>query len=326
MPVPTHQTQAQAIVIGCGVSGLSCGLRLLEAGHPTTIRARDLPPRTTSNVAAAIWYPYRAAPVERVLGWGQRSFEVFSELAGVPGTGVRMIRTIELFDRPTPDPWWRECVHNFRHADPHELPPGYTDAFVFDTPLIEMSVYLEYLMERFRSLGGQIVQRQLRSLDEALAESGLVVNCAGLGARTLAGDPSLFPIRGQIVRIEPPPTGTAYLDENEQRGLTYIVPRSTDCILGGTSEEGNWSLEPDMSTARAIIERAARLVPQVLQCRVVEHRVGLRPGRPIVRLEAEKRPDGGLVVHNYGHGGAGVTLSWGCAEEVVALCEGANSK
>lgn len=46
--------------------------------------------------------------------------------------------------------------------------------------------------------------------------------------------------------------------------------------------------------------------------------VGLRPGRPTVRLEAERR-DGGLLVHNYGHGGAGLTLSRGCASAVLAL-------
>jgi D-amino-acid oxidase len=37
-----------------------------------------------------------------------------------------------------------------------------------------------------------------------------------------------------------------------------------------------------------------------------------------VRLEAEERPGGRVVWHNYGHGGAGVTLSWGCAEELTA--------
>ena len=58
--------------------------------------------------------------------------------------------------------------------------------------------------------------------------------------------------------------------------------------------------------------------------RIIEHRVGFRPARPQVRLEAEDAvaADGSsarLLVHNYGHGGAGVTLSWGCARAVASL-------
>jgi D-amino-acid oxidase len=167
-------------------------------------------------------------------------------------------------------------------------------------------------------LGGEIARREVGSLDEPLAEVGVVVNCAGLGARQLVGDDQVYPVRGQIVRVEPLPVDRILLDEDEERGLTYIVPRSADCILGGTAELNNWSLEPDMATAQAIIERCARLVPEVREARVLGHMVGLRPGRDAVRLEAERK-DGGLVVHNYGHSGAGITLSWACAEEVAGL-------
>jgi D-amino-acid oxidase len=68
--------------------------------------------------------------------------------------------------------------------------------------------------------------------------------------------------------------------------------------------------------------------PRLGSARILEHRVGLRPSRPQVRLEAESAGTGGggpghgtarLVVHNYGHGGAGVTLSWGCAREAARL-------
>ena len=122
-----------------------------------------------------------------------------------------------------------------------------------------------------------------------------------------------------LFRSEPPPVRRVMLDEDETTGVTYIIPRSRDCYLGGSAEEGNWSLEPDMKTAQEIIERCARIAPEVLNARVVEHLVGLRPGRSTVRLEAEPQPNGKLVIHNYGHGGAGITLSWGCAEEVARL-------
>jgi D-amino-acid oxidase len=309
----------QIIVIGCGVSGLSSGVRLLEAGHSVAIWARELPPNTTSNIAAAIWHPYKAFPLDRVIAWGRRSFEVFGELADVPGTGVSFVEALELFREEVPDPDWRDAVRDFRRTRAEELLEGCVTGYSFQTFLVETSIYLDYLMVRFQELGGSIAQRELASLSEALAESQVVVNCAGLGARSLAQDEELFPIRGELVRIEPLPIGRVMLDEDESRGVTYIVPRSSDCILGGTAEVGNWSLDPDMNTAQAIIERCAELSPEVRNARVLGHLVGLRPGRYAVRLEAEPQPGGGLAVHNYGHGGAGITLSWGCAEEVAEM-------
>jgi D-amino-acid oxidase len=316
-------------------------VRLLEAGYDVEIWARDLPPNTTSNVAAAIWYPYKAYPVERVTAWGQRAFDVFMELAGVEGTGVSVAKGYEVFRRHVGDPWWLSCVRSFRRATEEELPSGRRDGYVFETPVIEMSIYLEYLMRRFRDTGGRIVVRDVRSFEEAFEESGLVVNCAGLGARELVGDEALFPIRGQVVRVEPLSTRDFLLDEDEEHGddkdaveveaggatgngddahgVTYIVPRSNDCVLGGTAQVGDWSLEPDMETAADIIERCARFVPEVREKTVLAHAVGLRPGRHEIRLEAERLGKGRVVVHNYGHGGSGVTLSWGCAEEVVEL-------
>lgn len=313
------------IVLGCGVSGLSSAIRLLEAGHTVELRARELPPHTTSDVAAAVWYPYRAFPQERVNAWSKRTFEELSALAvSAPEAGIRVIPGLEVMTEPTPDPWWRDSVPDFRRARPDELPPGYVDGYCFSAPVIEMPRYLPYLMARVRRLGGTLVQREVRSLDEVLADAPVVVNCTGLGARTLVGDASMFPIRGEILRVAPPPVEHFLLDESETRGMAYVIPRGSDCILGGTAEEGSWSLEPSAEQARGILERNARLLPPGARFQVLEHRVGLRPGRPTVRLEVE-RVGGSRVVHNYGHGGAGVTLSWGCAEEVLSRVEAAGA-
>jgi D-amino-acid oxidase len=104
----------------------------------------------------------------------------------------------------------------------------------------------------------------------------------------------------------------------DQGEPTYVVPRASDIVLGGTEEHGDWSRTPDPGTARRILDRAAALVPALAGARVLRHKVGLRPARPQVRVERE-----GDVVHCYGHGGAGVTLSWGCAEDVVRLADAA---
>ena len=97
------------------------------------------------------------------------------------------------------------------------------------------------------------------------------------------------------------------------------MPRSHDVVVGGTDDEGAWERRPDEAVARDILTRARQLVPQLAKARVLRHRVGLRPARPTVRLEERTGGRGNRVIHCYGHGGAGVTLSWGCADEVAAL-------
>jgi D-amino-acid oxidase len=305
------------------VAGISSGIRLLEAGHRVSIWARDLPPNTTSNHAAAIWYPYRAYPRERVLTWAARTLDALYDLADVPATGVSRIETIEAHRAPVHEPWWRHAVRSFRFAGPADLPEGYAAGYMFETLLVEMPIYLPYLLDRFRTLGGTLDRREIVSFSEPASLADVVVNCAGLGNIALLGDHEMYPVRGQILRVERTAERRAFLDdyEDELGVIAYVVPRSTDTLLGGQARPDDWNTEPDTGIAAEIIERCVRLVPEVHGAQVLEHLVGLRPGRSSVRVEAEATP-AGLVVHNYGHGGAGVTLSWGCAEEVVRLVSG----
>ncbi len=311
--------RVDVIVVGCGVIGLSVAVRLREAGLDARILAAELPPATTSGVAAALWYPYRAYPEDRVLLWGERTFEVFQELSTIPESGVRLREGVELWRERVPEPWWAGAVPGVRRCTAEELPPGYRDGHAFVAPVIEMPVYLAYLMDRFAGAGGSVERRAVSSLEEPAREARLVVNCAGLGARELVGDASMRPIRGQIVRVPNPGLERFILDEANPDGVTYVVPRTRDCILGGTAEEGAWDMEPDPEVAAGILRRCAALEPRLAGAEVLEHRVGLRPGRPEIRLEREQGPDGVPRVHNYGHGGSGVTLSWGCAEETLRL-------
>lgn len=311
-----------AVVIGAGVSGLSTAVLLTEAGLAVRIVTRDLPLETTSSVAAAVWYPYRAYPEDLVLGWGQRSFAAFTELARADVGGVRMGEAKELFRRPVADPWWAAAVPAIRRCTPAELPPGFADGFVFTTPVVEMPTYLPYLTERFAAAGGQLEHRAVGSLEDAAAEARVVVNCTGLGARDIAGDRTLVPVRGQIVTVANPGLEQAVVVEDAPV-VTYIVPRSADVVLGGTADEGATDLRPDPDTAAAIVRRCTELEPRLAGATVLAHKVGLRPVRPAIRLEVTTLPDGTPCVHNYGHGGAGVTLSWGCAEDAAALAQGA---
>lgn len=309
---------AEVTVVGCGVIGLTAAIRMREAGLGVSILTAALPLQTTSSVAAALWLPYKAYPEDRVLAWGHETFEVFEELSRFPESGVRMREGVEIWRQKVPDPWWMSAVPDVRRCEQDELPPGYTDGHAFTAPVIEMPVYLGYLLDRFTGSGGRVEHSVVSSLDE-IDGGDVVVNCAGLGARELVGDNSMKPIRGQILRVRNPGLERFVLDEANPEGVTYVIPRSEDCILGGTSEDGEWSTEPDPQTAAAILKRCIKLEPRLAEAGVLEHKVGLRPGRPEVRLEKEDVPHAPPRIHNYGHGGSGVTLSWGCAEETLHL-------
>jgi D-amino-acid oxidase len=158
----------------------------------------------------------------------------------------------------------------------------------------------------------------VESLEEALSAAPVVVNCTGLGAGELANDGTMFPIRGQVVMVENPGVERFTLDAGEHgEEVMYVIPRSRDVVLGGTASE-TWDERPDEESARRILARCASVEPALRHARVLRHAVGLRPGRPMVRVEREHAA-GGAVIHNYGHGGSGVTVCWGCAEEVLGL-------
>ena len=304
---PAASSLPRVIVVGAGVSGLSCAVRLLEAGHRVDVLARDLPLETHSATAAALWYPYRAFPPDRVLGWAAASYDVFARLAADhPQAGVRMVPGTEVLNGADPQPWWASAGPSLSAVEP--VPEGYAAARTFTAPVVEMPVYLPWLATRVVALGGTITRLPLQALPPG---GDVVVNCAGLGARLLAADLKLAPVAGQVLHLEQRGLDRWWLDES---GPTYVVPRSRDVVVGGTATDGEWSRTPSAEVTRDILERACRLVPELRGARLLLARVGLRPARPAVRLERD-----GRVVHCYGHGGAGVTLSWGCAEEVVGL-------
>jgi len=308
----------RVLVVGAGVIGLTCALRLLESGHEVAVVARELSPDTTSDTAAALWYPYRAFPRDRVLAWSARSYDVFRELAADERTGVRLRRGTELLRQAGERPWWAEAVADLQRLPADRTPIGYAGGWRFTAPVADMSHYLPWLAGRVAARGGSVTRGRLDRLDDGFSRADLVVDCAGLGAALLADDPSVTPVRGQVVYVRQVGLGEWLLDQGDPRQLTYVVPRAADVVLGGTAEEGATGTKPDPLVAAAILERCRALVPALRDAEVVGHRVGLRPVRPAVRVEVEQHP-AGPVVHCYGHGGAGVTLSWGCADEVVGL-------
>ncbi len=305
-------------MIGAGVSGLSSGIRLLENDWEVTIWASEFSPNTTSDIAAALWYPFLSAPVEKTDVWGSNTYKVLENLSGLPDTGVTMTRTYEYFRDPQSDPSWKDVVQDFeRRTD--DLPNGYVECFSFVTPVIEMPLYLGWLRKRYDSLGGSLRQRTIPDFDDLPDTFDVVVNCTGLESGVLLDDGEVYPVRGQIIRVRSS-MSEMHLDQQIET-LTYIVPRSEDVVLGGVAQRGNWNLGLSDEDHDSILKKCSSIIPELKDAEIIEDLVALRPGRTVVRLEKEflgNHP----VVHNYGHGGSGVTLSWGCADEVVELVDG----
>jgi len=310
--------QPDALVIGAGVCGLTTAICLAEAGLAVTIRAARLPPGTTSVAAGAIWGPHLVEQGGRVPAWSHTGLQTLRDLAGQPGTGVTMARGTEAWRRPAEPPAWLGLVSGFRRCAAPELPGAFVAGWQYTAPVLTMPVYLDYLLDRFTSRGGIVRVATVGSLAEAAADAPVVVNCTGIGARDLVPDRDLVPVRGQVVIVANPGLTDFFIGAADSTAdLVYLFPHGDTVLLGGTEQPGDWNLDPDPAVTRRILADCATVEPRLAGAEVVGQRVGLRPVRPRVRLDCERLGPGRLLVHNYGHGGAGITLSWGCAREIT---------
>lgn len=307
------------MVVGAGIAGLTAALRLVEEGHDVRVVAASAPEQTTSSVAAALWYPYRALPREAVTRWSATTYDVLAGMAGRPDVGVRLRTGRELLLDEQPDPWWRDAVPALDRVPAGDLPAGFRDDYLLEVPVVDVSVHLPWLVSSLAARGVRLQDQELGALEQADPSADAVVNCTGLGAAALTGDEDLVPVQGQVVVVAQVGVQEWLLAQSDPVALTYVVPRERTVVLGGTAAVGATDLEPDARTAAAVLERCSALVPALRRAPVLAHRVGLRPTRSCVRLEVGRLADGRPVVHDYGHGGAGVTLSYGCAADVARL-------
>ncbi|MGW0204852.1 FAD-dependent oxidoreductase [Streptomyces sp. NPDC003233] len=298
------------IVVGSGITGLTTAVVLAESGRRVRVWAREPAERTTSAVAGGLWWPYRIEPEPLVGAWALASLVVYEELADRRDeTGVRLVDGVHRGIRLDELGAWAGRVPGLRAV---------ADGLAARLPVIDMPVHLAWLRERLAKAGGVVEAREVTDL--AAVPARVVVNCTGLGARSLVPDPAVRPVRGQLVVVENPGITTWFTSVGHSSAAsTYVIPQPGGLLLGGTAEEDDWSLDPDPATAAAIVARCAAAHPAIAPARVLDHRVGLRPARDAVRLERQPLPDGRLLVHNYGHGGAGITVAWGCAREAAGL-------
>ena len=339
-------------IVGAGVSGLTCGVVFAESGHRTAIVAKEIGQQTTSAAAAALWFPYDVEPADKVIPWALETYPKLIDLARNAESGVSMIE-LRQFSRTEeiqiPD--WAHSLgaHSIIPSPSTSLRTGsvengaageaatwtgrpeaersgseriesreFASGFAITVPLMDTTIYLDYLANRFLKADGQIIENMwFEKLEDVNEKFYLVINCAGIGARELVHDTDLQPHRGQVA-IVPRIKDLPYAVVCDDAPLMYAIPRTNDCVFGGTNELSE-DLAVDSATTALIVAECSRAL-KIEKPNILAERVGLRPFRKSgVRLERAHLRDGRTVIHDYGHGGAGFTLSWGCAVEVLQL-------
>jgi D-amino-acid oxidase len=306
------------LVIGAGVSGLTCSVRLAECGLRVRVRAEREPRESSSAAAGAIWDPiYATHPSVPV--WASRTYDAFVRMVSEGSPCVRLVDGVEASRTPIPTPDWAVHLPGYRDCTFDELPPGFASGWRYTAPIIDMPPYLSWLERRLLDADGEIVRGRLQSLAEAFDDAAVVVNCSGVGARELVPDPEVQPIRGQLVAIRNPGVTEFFAEHTDTLSeMTYLLPQGDVLLLGGSAEKGEAEMTPDLAIAEAIVERCGLVFPAIAGAELLGHRAGIRPDRPQIRLEHENLGDR-HIVHNYGHSGAGVSLSWGCADDVAEI-------
>lgn len=302
-------------VIGAGVVGLTTAYVLAETGCRVRVIADRATTDTVSSVAGAIWYPYAIdasdATVTQLIASRQR----FEALADVAATGVGLREGL-LVQREGSSQAWMLAVPEHPAVGAEDLPPGAMAGYRLTLPVIDTPRYLGWLAQAGESAGVRWATGTVSDIADVASDTDAIVVAAGLRSPALLGDDDLtYPVRGHVVRLQNPGLSRWIVDDDHPDGMTYIIPRTTDIVCGGTAEPSVWDTTWDADIEAGILRRSVALMPELEGLPVVSRAVGLRPARPRVRIEVLHRwavP----VVTCYGHGGAGVTASWGSASAV----------
>ncbi len=303
-------------VIGAGISGLSTAFVLVNEGHQVTVLAKAFSPNTTSNKAAAFWFPYHVRGDKRAIVWVEKSYQFYKQLATDKNSGISFIKLIKgIKAGVVDDDSWIQFMplNTCRELLVNELPTGYSKGFEAEVPLIETQIFLPYLQQQLIEKGVAFIEKEITDLSDISNQFNTVINCSGLGAKTLCNDEKILPVRGQVLLLEPGYPDSIFLDNQTP---TYIVPRKDATIIGGTYEEHIADQITEPKTLEQLLDKASAVFPELKNRKIVGSWAGLRPFRETVRLEQEPNNN---IIHNYGHGGSGFTLAFGCAEAVKDL-------
>jgi len=326
-------------IIGAGIMGLSAGIKLLEAGYQVTQLAECFSPNTTSDTAPACFHPY-INPDPLLFKCISQSWKEYCELKTIIPTIIKDIPFIELHPEIITDEIYGydskkflENLKDFRQLKEDELPEGYQQGYSYKTLLIDITLYLPYLNEKFLRLGGIQEKKKIHSLNEFIDKTDLVINCSGIGAKALVNDTDLTAVRGQAHTLSPladlkSATLAIIKDSSgypEHPDYALIVPRSNNIYIAGTTQVNDLEMQPREKDQTMIFDRCAKIVPAIKQSKVTNSYVGFRPemllknGMRSLKLYYEFFNNQLHVIHNYGHAGAGISAAPGSAQEVYSM-------
>lgn len=315
-------------VLGAGIVGVTTALELQKEfpSASLTIIAEKFGQETTSDGAAGVFRPASSfsGPTEDISRqWVNNSYYFYEDIrksaealhAGVIQVSGYILSSINR--DIVQNPYLENLLPLYRRATEEELslyPGNWKYGSFFTTLLTECRKFLPWGMHRFREAGGQIKNKLLNSFDDISSDFDIVVNCLGLGAKYLCSDLQMVPIRGQVLKVKAPWMKTFLYGDFD----TYILPGIEAVTLGGCRNYDSYDLRVNRHDTESILERCTALVPSLKNAPIIRQWVGLRPHRSPVRVEAEFI-NGLKVVHNYGHGGYGVTTAPGTAKHAVQL-------
>lgn len=330
-------TKPTIAVIGCGVIGITTGILLLRKGMKVHIYTNALPHHTASTIACAIWLPFGTSKhyshdyYDLLRQWCIDSLLEFRKLVGNE-YGVKSIRNHELFRKESdvPEFLWllSDILPNFEAEVDDSLPEGFLFRVSFDTFVIETGPYLQKLLTDFIEAGGQVIEKTFEDYGDIFQlKESVIFNCLGLGAKQIFSDQDLKPVKGQLLFHKP-------IELNIALGCDEycLVPRSDALIFGALWQEEFTSIEPTQENSDMIWSKVCELlgrsestvaVPSHLIQResIFNTVAALRPFRANgVRIERES-VENKIIIHNYGHGGGGISLSWGTASKAISLVD-----
>lgn len=305
-------------VVGGGIIGLHTALEAVRQGHAVRLYCPPDLTQTCSFKAAASFKPHAIVYDPRVHQMLLDGWEAYVQIAKDPTSGVRLHTHWEAASAPKPLVQYLAVMRSLHLVQARENIPGYyAHAWRYSTFFIDTSVYLPWLQKTLQALGVQFVDIEpfQKLADLATLTEEVVFNCTGLGARELCADRDLVSMKGQVVLIDPQPG----MDWSISADGFYVYPRAQDTVLGGTTEENCATILPDHAVAQLLVRANNRILPHITLADVREVKVGLRPYRQTgVRVERESVA-GKTVIHNYGHGGSGVTMAPGSAKLALSL-------